>query len=149
MAIGFVGGAFSTASTTAGTTNTISYVPTAGNTLIVFGCGIDVVGVTGVTDSAGNKYYPCQTVTSESTGPTVTTFSTNAGAALTTAGNTITVTFGSSTRNTCVIVEYSGVVGIAAVSNATHAATTTASIVQTIQNANNWIVAAFAVEGTA
>jgi len=144
MAIAFVGGAFSTASTTAGTSKTISYTPAAGNTLIVFGFGVGVA-ISNVTDTAGNVYTRQNTDVTNSV--TASIWATAPGKALTHASNVITVTFASSTRNTVVVVEYSGVNAFGTAASNTGSSTTPTISITTHDN-NNLIIAGMTRQGT-
>ena len=141
MAIAYVNSAFSTSSTTAGTSKTISYTPTAGNTLIVFCFGVGVAA-TKVTDTKANLYQPYVPPTTSTV--TATTFicrSCNGGA------TTITVTFASSTRNTVVVVEYSGALEVGKTNTAT-GSSTAPSVAITTQDNNNVVCAGMTTEGT-
>lgn len=146
MAIAFVNGANSTSSTTAGTSKTITYSPVAGNTLIVFGFGVGVA-VSNVTDNAtgGSSSY------SQLAGPqTNTVTSTCWGTApggVKSGVTTITITFASSTRNTCSLVEYSGVKGFGVAVTGTGSSTTPFGTATT-QDANNFLVMGLTRQGT-
>ena len=146
MAIGFVGHGQSTASTTAGTSKTITYSPVAGNTLIVFGFGVGVA-VSNVTDNAtgGSSVYSLLAGPQTNT-VTSTCWGTAAGGVK--AGvTTITITFASSTRNTCSLVEYSGVKDFGTTVTGTGSSTTPFAALTT-QDANNFLVAGLTRQGT-
>ena len=141
MAIAFVNSAFSTSSGTAGTSKTISYTPTAGNTLIVFAFGSAVAAVS-ATDTLNNLYVLFVPHTANTV--EVTTFvcrQCNGGA------TTITINFASSTKNTCAVVEYSGALEVG-LKNTGSGSSTGPTVAITTEDANNFVVAGMAIVGT-
>lgn len=147
MAVAFVGGATSASSSSAGTTKTISYSPTAGNTLLVFGAGVGVAisKVSDNIDTTGATY-------SKVAGPSTNTVEGeiwSSGVGGVQAGvTTITVTFASSTRNAVGCGEYSGVHAFGNVNNSATGSSASPGASVTTQDANNFVVCGMSREGT-
>lgn len=140
--ITFTTSAQSTASTTASTTCTISITLTAGQTVLVGGLGVGNA-VSSVADTLGNSY-------SSVAGPITNTVTSTIFGDLSIAtggATTITVTFASSSRRTCVALEYAGVIAFG--QTATNTGSSTAPLVTlTTQDANNFVVAVMTRQGT-
>lgn len=143
MAISYVGGAIGTTGGTASTTVAITYAPTAGNTLLVFGSA--AANITGVSDNAGNIYVrlagPLRNIVFGSLWGTAPG-TVKAGATI------ITVTFASSQTISAGVVEYSGVQAYGKVSSANSGFSFNPNSTITTQDDNNVVVVGMAVRGT-
>ena len=145
MAIAFVSGAFSTATTTASATKTVAITAVAGDTIIILGFSVGQA-ITGVSDTAGNVYGKLQSAVINTVAASC--WGTAVGAVKTSGSITITVTFAASVRNTVCAMQYSGALGYGHTGTNT-GTSTSPSLSITTQDNNNFVVVGLTDEGTA
>ncbi len=141
--ISFVGTAVCTAFSAA--SGTVTRTQTAGNDVVVtVAIRTTTSTVSSVTDTGGSTYAARGPGINNGTVARMEIWSARSAAVST----SVTVNLGASSKFVACVGEYSGVAALGAASTAT-GATTTPTIALTTQDANNFVVAGFAAQGTA